>query len=438
MVPPASSLRAFVACATGALVVALPAVAAGVSVVYTDAANVWVASQDGAVKRQVTTNGSASVPWVAASQADSGKILAFLRAGSSSSMTYMNPDGSIITSGITPVATCDVAINGPFHSRLSADGTFAVYDYFCLRGVFYNWRTDPFTVVTSTARVSSIGSVTFDGWNPAFVPGTAGGGQVTDQVLNSTLGGSYLQRYTLISPPVVANVIQPNAGGYVWSADVSRDGSRLAGVEDPGDGTTGVFVYAFATRRDVASGFTSGCRVATGPNPSQPNWSPDGTRLAWSDDQGAKVASITYVAGSSASPPACGIGPVTVLSATGRQPVFSDAPAPGPAAPPGGGGASAGGGTVAPTLAMAAPGSISRAAIRSRGITVTTRCPAACRVQGTMRAGSRVIARGSVRLRRAGVARVTLRARVPSRTRSVTVSLTRAGATATKVVRVTG
>lgn len=436
MVPPSFSLRASLACATGALVVALPAVAAGVSVVYTDAANVWVASQDGAVKRQVTTNGSATVPWVAASQADTGKILAFLRAGSSSSMTYMNPDGSIITSGITPVATCDVAINGPFHSRLSADGAFAVYDYFCLRGVFYNWRTDPFTVVTSTARVSSIGSVTFEGWNPSFVPGTAGGGQVTDQVINSTLGGSHLQRYTLVSPPVVANVIQPNAGGYVWSADVSRDGSRLAGVEDPGDGATGLFVYALAAPRDVASGFTSGCRVATGPNPTQPNWSPDGARLAWSDDQGAKVASITYVAGSAATPPACGVGPVTVLSATGQQPVFSNAPP--PAAAPTGGGAAGGGGAPAPGLAIAAPGSLSRTAIRARGITVTTRCPAACRVQGTMRAGTRIIARGSATLRRAGVARVTLRGRVPSRTRSVTVTLTRAGAIATKVVRVTG
>lgn len=423
--------------ATAGAVAAGACTASAASVVYTDANNVWLASPDGAVKRQVTVNGTADVKWVAASQADTGKILAFLKAGNASTMTYMNPDGSTVTSGLTPVQVCDLGIGGPMHSRLSADGSLAVYDYFCQRGVFYNYRTDPFTVVSSTARVSEIGSVTLDGWNPSFIPGTAGGGQASDRVLVSTLSGSGIFEYTMTAPPSDRQVLQAANNGEIWSADVSRDGTRLVGDVTSGAGAEELFAYTLAVPRDPGAGFTAGCRIPTGPRPSQPNWSPDGSMVAWSDDEGAKVAAITSLAGSVQSPPACGMGPVTVLSRTGIDPVFSNAAAPVPPASPPAGGAAAGG-VPAPALAMSAPGAMSRAAIRSRGITVSTRCPSACTVTATLRAGSRTLARGTTRLRKAGMARVKLRARVPRKVKTVTVTMTRAGVTGTKVVRVTG
>jgi hypothetical protein len=443
MARPASHRR--IACALALACALAPAAASGASVVYTDASNVWTAAPDGSVKRQVTTNGTTTVPWVAASQADTGRILAFLRAGNSSSMTYMNPDGSTITSGITPVESCDLGIIGPRSSRMTADGSLALFDYGCQRGVAYNFRTDPFTVVSSTARVSSVGSVLLDGWNGSFVPGTAGQGQASDRVLVSSLLGSGIFEYTMSAPPTNQLVLQPAAGGQLWSVDVSRDGTRLVGDVTSAAGTEELFVYGLAVPRSPGAGFTSGCRLVTGPNPSQPNWSPDGAMVAWSDEQGAKVAAVTSIAGSVQSPPPCGMGPTTVISSTGRQPVFSNAPAPAPLAAPApapapdaGSANGSGGGAAASRVSIAAPRAMSRSAIRKRGIAVSTRCPAACSVRGTMVAGRKVIARGSVRLRRAGRATVRLRARVPARVKVVTVTLTRAGRTGSRAVRVTG
>lgn len=413
--------------------------AASVSVVYTDSGNVWTASPDGSTKKQVTANGSGAIPWVAASQADSGRILAFLKAGNSSSMTYLNPDGSVITSGITPVESCDLGIIGPRSSRMSADGSLALFDYGCQRGVAYNFRTDPFTVVTSTARVSSVGAVLLDGWNGSFVPSSASAGEASDRVLVSSLLGSGIFEYVMTAPPTDQQVLQAAAGGQIWSADVSRDGTRLVGDVTSAGGVEELFVYGLAVPRRPGAGFTSGCRLATGPNPSQPNFSPDGTMVAWSDDQGAKVAAITSIAGSTQSLPPCGMGPTVTLSATGRQPVFSGAAPPVAAVAGSGGPGSAGQAAPAtPKLAVAAPRAIGRSALRTRGLRVSTRCTAACTVRAILRVGSRVVARASVRLRRAGTARLVLRARIPARTRSVTVAVTRSGIRGTKVVRVTG
>jgi hypothetical protein len=55
-----------------------------------------------------------------------------------------------------------------------------------------------------------------------------------------------------------------------------------------------------------------------------------------------------------------------------------------------------------------------------------------------MAAGGKVIARGSKRLKRAGVATVRLRGRVPARAKSVTIRITRGGLAASRVVRVSG
>jgi hypothetical protein len=59
-------------------------------------------------------------------------------------------------------------------------------------------------------------------------------------------------------------------------------------------------------------------------------------------------------------------------------------------------------------------------------------------VRATLRAGAKVVARGSSRLKRKGTARIRLKARVPAKVKTVTVTVTRAGATGTRVVRVTG
>jgi hypothetical protein len=427
--PPIRTLAA--ASALIAMAMALPLLASAASVVYTDANNVWVASPDGSAKRQVTTNGTPDVKWVAASQADTGKILAFLKAGSNSTMTYMNPDGATIASGLTPVQSCDLGISGPMHSRLSPDGSLAVYDYFCQRGVYYGYSTDPFTVVTGTARVSDIGSVTLNGWNPSFIPGTTGPGQASDKLLVSSFLGTGIFEYTMTAPPTDRPVLEGAAGGGIWSADVSRDGTRLVGDVTSASGVEELFAYTLSVLRDPGAGFSAGCRIPTGPRPSQPNWSPDGGMVAWSDAEGVKVATVLSLAGSVASPPACGMGAVTVLSASGINPVFSNAAAPTPAG-------AGGGAPTASGLAVTIPRSISRSALRTRGLRISTPCPAACTVRATLRASSGVLARGRAILRRKGTARIVLKARVPAKTRSVTVTVTRAGLTGTRTVKVTG
>lgn len=432
---------------TAMLLTSTLAVASGAhaaSVVYTDANNVWSASPDGAVKRQVTTNGTADVYWLAASQADTGMILAFLKSGGDAAMTYMNPDGSPIRSGLAatyPIggSTCSSSVAGPVNSRLNAAGTLAAYSLVCNRFNYVSgsvsYDSEVYSVVAGTQTVGA-GLFIPDVWFPTFVAGSAGPDELGEKILASPAftnrDGDVVLRVPLKAPLVYEDVISADPGGDVSRADVTRDGSRVALIERlPTEPAAGLFVYGRSAPLGAPGDWTSGCRVPTGPNPGLPSWSPDGQMLAWSDDEGAKVITITSAAGSAAAPPPCGVGGTVLLSPTGRGPVFSGAPtlvaATAPPTTP-----------RAPRLAFSAPTSITRSALRSRGLSVRTRCARACTVRAVMKAGRRVVARGSKRLTRRGTVVLTLRAKPPRTVKSVTISVTSGAAVGIRVVRITG
>jgi Tol biopolymer transport system component len=105
------------------------------SIVYVKDSNVWLSSPDGSVTRQITTDGSAALPYFSPSQADDGTIL----AGLGTRLHRFDQSGRAVGAPIPTVLTnkpASMLAFGPFSPRISPDGTKVAYWIGVMSGSF--------------------------------------------------------------------------------------------------------------------------------------------------------------------------------------------------------------------------------------------------------------------------------------------------------------
>lgn len=417
------------------------------AITYTEGGNVWIASPDGGVKKQLTTDGvPGGVRYYGPSQADNGTIAviygAGLGAGSGTQIQVLGADGAVQRTGPLQLRTCGAFGQLPTSfgaTRIDPRGEVIAHEYMCTNIGSGTAGTTVTTALTSAAspgvimdELRAVGS-----YRPSWLTTRAPGAAANDMLLTDQYG-RWLETLAWRLPLEAVEVVNANEGFVLSSASFSRTGNILAYAigEESTDRST---VYAARMTGDLVPGVgvAAVCAVASSTEPMTPSVSPDGSRVAWSDDGGAKVAAVTVPAGANGE--ACP-GTITTLAAGGINPVFSGAEAPTPPAP---NPAPNPGPTPGPkpgprsTLTVKGPTSATLAQIR-KGLNFSTRCNGKCTVKGRMLVGNRQVAADTAKLKRKGTARMVLRAKLKKSVSSVLVVIVSGTGVSSRTVTVRG
>jgi hypothetical protein len=361
------------------MAVAAPAALAD-SIVYERGGNIWLANPDGSGARQVTTSGGYSRP----SQADDGTII----AANGDVLHRLSRSGALLnTAG-------DDDYGGKIFTDVSPNGALASYGFFANGPIL----TGPYAAVSHADRPTEKEEI--------------------DGPLRGYLNPSWLDdTHILLFPQslIVDVQIWPIPGDIQdWFADsdydlgggdVDRGMTRFAATADGG---SSIQIYrlpapppALPERRCQVTGATGSF--------FRPTWSPDGTRLAWQEDDGIHTLRIEL--------DTC-TGSSDLAIAGGNHPDW------GPAAP-------------GAALTATAPRRIRLAALL-RGLTVRVSC--SCTAKATLLLAGRAI--GTARKAVSGSARVKVkpnragRARLQRGGKSVSVRVAGAGRTVTRKVKI--
>ena len=400
------------------------------SITYTDGGNVWVASPDGAVKKKLTDNASGDIKYFGPSQADNGRIAVIfggLRKGLATMQT-LDASGKLEKSGLLQMSTCGLWGQYPTsfgHTRINPAGDVIAYDYMCT-------NTDAgggTTLSTALATVNSLG-VMLDplqvegGYLPSWL--SRKGGDFNDMIGTSGRG-QYLSSLTWKVPPSWDPVLeltdpQRTFGG----ASFSRTGNILTyEISDyPESGPEAHRIYAARLDRDFApgAGVVAECLVAESSVETMlPSVSPDGRRVTYDDEGGVKVTTFTVPDGFDQP---CGGSTITIAPG-GVDPVYNAAAAPNNNNGGGGG------------LKVKGPSKATKAQVR-KGLKFSTTCADKCTVKASMKAGSKTVARDTVKLKRKGTAKLKLRAKLKKSVKSVTVLITNGKQSATRTIPISG
>jgi hypothetical protein len=417
-----------------AAALAVPAAAQADSISYIKDGDVHLTTPDGGRDHQVTTGGGYSY----ASQADDGRILALKgkRFQLMDRWGQVQADFSPIADGTAGTVT----INGPYDPVISPDGTRVAY------GMYVQYtHGDPSCGLPGGCWEGHLYAA------PGYST-TTGPGDWHDPNFNPNYGWTdpawIDDARTLLSGPSSAYLhhtgidvlgddkheaiawFSDHADGVqnLFDAELNRQGTGVAAVVN----TTGDALRVY--HQDGAPS------EANPPQPclsapqragawASPSWSPDGNRLAMSDDSGLYVVDLPGF--QQACPDAADVK-VTAIAPGGRFPDWGPAdlpdPATRPAAPSGpvaptahGGGGNAGGtgatgggspsggnrgGGSKPTVLAARVGKVS-----ARSITVKVTAPAAGRLSAKATRGGRTVATASARNVKPGTITLTLKAR---------------------------
>ncbi len=348
-------MKRLIGLATVAACLAAAGPAAADSISYLKDGNVWLTTPDGSRQVPLTTSGGYSF----ASQADDGTVIALY----GQRLHRIARDGRILADFDTPVSDSDGTagshFSGPFSPAVSPDGKKVAYNYFwtlldptnpgCLPPTCISTRTEGGIAYSHADRQTSWdepGMGRQSGWIDAA--------WIDDE---HTLLADKTVRYGNLDlfvdtmgdgPTTTLQWFSDDASWYMRDPEMSRQHTKVAVLGTTPDETPGgvgsdddqVRIYRM---NGEAPALPEACYYygpASGKYES-PSWSPDGSRIAFTDTrQGLMVADVPDFGGGCAMPSAG----ASLLIGGASNPDWGPADVPAPGQGGGGDGGKKGGG----------------------------------------------------------------------------------------------
>jgi hypothetical protein len=313
----------------------LAPVAAASSIAYLDGEEVWVSTLDGSRKERLSAG---EQQWRAVAAADGGRILGVRNeAGKISQLSQTqlwDTGGQVISQGPLPSKAGWSSYVAPLSLDLTSDGTFAVYGYSGYTGVVPNatFSSGHYAILSDTKT-----NLTPIGQGGYRYPTTFGrrviaesGNAVVSQ--NADSGNPFSTTWTPL--------LDLSATGLeLGRTDVAATGTMLALELTDSGGTVERIALISTSGVDAPTAFPAAvdCFIPATGKARDATLSQDGSKIAWKDDDGLKIAGVP----TTAADPCEFSSPPILISPTGSAPSIGGAdlaqlrpPAPAPAAPP--------------------------------------------------------------------------------------------------------
>ncbi len=289
--------RAAAIAIAAALMLVVPAAAHGASVAYLEGGNVWLASPDGTKKVQLTTDGTAAKPWLGVAQAPDGRTAAVYNTDLVNAnprlqwMKVWDRSGAEIRNLPLQSRSTPNTVVRPLAFEISDDGDWTANEYsYCTGfGITYCQTLPHGTWYTLTTTPNVLDALD----TPGFRQGTFFGNQLISS------DGTAISVQKAAGAPATTESdpwITPGAGYALKRADVPATGGKVAvegyqAAPPAGQPNNVISILPYAGAGvGGAPDPGNGCDLPASGNAHSVAWSPDGSQIAWRDDQGLKVA----------------------------------------------------------------------------------------------------------------------------------------------------